>query len=68
MYMDDPNGQGALRCQVVVDQGPAITLGTFWLSDGKGAWAASVGEPAGRIRQARVVSATGKVLAVARLA
>jgi hypothetical protein len=67
MYMDDPEGQGTLHCQVVLDDGRPITLGAFWLSDGKGAWAASVGAPAGRIRQARVVDASGRVLAVAQL-
>ena len=49
MFMDDPDWQGALRCEVVVDQGPTVTLGRFWLADGKGAWAASVDQPAGRL-------------------
>ena len=65
MYMDDPAWSGALRCQVVEDQGPVLTLGTFWLSAGKGAWAASVQQPAGRLREARVVNGAGRVLAVA---
>ena len=67
MDMNDVRWQGALRCEVVVDQGPTITLGQFWLSDGKGAWAASVSQPAGRLIQARVVSASGMVLASADL-
>jgi hypothetical protein len=67
MSMDDPQAQGTLHCQVVLDDGRPVTLGAFWLSDGKGAWAASVDAPAGRIRQARVVDARGKVLAVAQL-
>lgn len=67
MYMDDPAGQGTLRCEVVMDQGPTVVLGRFWLSGGKGAWAASIDQPAGRLRQARVVNSGGQVLAVADL-
>jgi len=52
---------------VVVDHGPTLTLGAFWPSQGKGAWAASVNEPAGRIRAARVVDAGGHVLATVDL-
>jgi hypothetical protein len=67
MYMDDSKWVGTLRCQVVIDQGPTVTLGRFWLSDGKGAWAASVPQPAGRLSEARVVNDKGQVLAVAQL-
>jgi hypothetical protein len=67
MYMDDPAWQGAIHCEVVVDQGPTVDLGQFWLSEGKGAWAASVDQPAGRLSQARIVGSDGKVLASANL-
>ena len=67
MYMDDASWEGTLRCEVVLDQGPPVVLGQFWLSGGKGAWAASVAQPAGRLSQARVVGPTGKVLASANL-
>ena len=67
MYMDDASWQGTLRCEVVVDQGPTIVLGRFWLSGGKGAWAASLSQPAGRLSQARVVGPDGNVLASAAL-
>ncbi len=67
MYMDDANWQGTLRCEVVVDRGPTVLLGRFWLSGGKGAWAASLSQPAGRLIEARVVDASGKVLASADL-
>ena len=67
MYMDDPAWQGAVHCEVVVDQGPTVDLGQFWLSEGKGAWAASVDQPAGRLSQARIVGTDGKVLASATL-
>ena len=67
MYMDDASWQGTLRCEVVLDQGPTVMLGRFWLSGGKGAWAASVAQPAGRLSQARIVGAAGNVLASANL-
>jgi hypothetical protein len=67
MFMDDPSWQGTLRCEVVMDQGPTVMLGRFWLSGGKGAWAASVTQPAGRLSEARVVNDKGQVLAEADL-
>ena len=67
MFMDDSNWEGTLRCQVVIDQGPTVTLGRFWLADGRGAWAASVPQPAGRLSEARIVNSKGQVLAVADL-
>lgn len=67
MYMDDPAWRGAIHCEVVVDQGRTVDLGQFWLSEGKGAWAASVNQPAGRLSQARIVGSDGKVLASATL-
>jgi hypothetical protein len=67
MTMNDPSWQGALRCEVVVQDGPTVMLGRFWLADGKGAWAASVNQPAGRLGEARVVNDHGKVLAEADL-
>ncbi|HXW82405.1 MAG TPA: hypothetical protein VEJ84_23105 [Acidimicrobiales bacterium] len=67
MFMDDPTWQGVLRCEVVIQDGPTVTLGRFWLADGKGAWAASVDQPAGRLSEARIVNAHGQVLAEADL-
>jgi hypothetical protein len=67
MYMDDPSWLGAIHCEVVVDQGTTLDLGRFWLSEGKGAWAASVDQPAGRLSEAKIVGANGKVLASATL-
>ncbi len=67
MYMEDTSWQGTLRCEIVLDQGPPVMLGRFWLSGGKGAWAASVDQPAGRLSQARVLGANGRVLASAKL-
>ena len=67
MTMDAPDWQGTLRCEVVVDQARPIVLGQFWLSGGKGAWAASVDQPAGRLSEARIVGSDGAVLATAHL-
>lgn len=67
MVIDSSDWQGTLRCEVVQDDGSPLMLGRFWLSDGKGAWAESVNVPAGRLVEARVMSAQGKVLAVANL-
>ncbi|MGH9106504.1 MAG: hypothetical protein ACRDZX_11855 [Acidimicrobiales bacterium] len=70
MYLDAPGGaawQGTLRCEVTLDGGPALVLGHFWLTGGQGAWGASVSQPAGRLRQARVLNRGGRVLAVADL-
>ncbi len=67
MFIDDQNWQGELRCEVVMQDGPTVMLGRFWLADGKGAWAASVDQPAGRLSEARIVNAHGEVLARADL-
>jgi hypothetical protein len=67
MYMYHFNYHGTLRCEVTVDNGPPVMLGRFWLSDGRGAWADSVNVPAGALVQARVLTATGHVVAVANL-
>jgi hypothetical protein len=68
MVIYDSNWQGTLRCEVTLDDGAPMVLGRFWLSDGKGAWSESVNVPAGRLREARVIDATGRVLASADLA
>jgi hypothetical protein len=67
MYVDDPAWRGELRCEVTVDQGPTVVLGEFSPSDRDGAWAIKVPVPAGRLRQARIVSPDGTVLATATL-
>lgn len=67
MYINAPHWKGALRCEVVVDQGRTISLGRFWLSGGEGAWAASTSQPAGRLSEALIVGQDGKILARAQL-
>jgi Putative zinc-finger len=67
MYVDDLAWPGELNCQVVLANGSTITLGHFWPSGGKGAWAATVDQPVGRLRVAQLTGADGEVLASAQL-
>jgi hypothetical protein len=67
MYVDDLAGRGELTCQVVLADGPTVTLGHFWPSAGKGAWAATVTEPADKLHEAQLTGADGEVLASAHL-
>ncbi len=67
MYVDDTAWQGEVTCRVVLADGSTITLGHFWPRAGKGAWAATVDQPASRLRQAQLTGADGKVLASAQL-
>ena len=67
MVINNSDWQGTLRCEVMEEDRGLIVLGRFWLSEGRGAWADSVYEPAGRLVQARVIDSAGKVLAVADL-
>ena len=67
MYVDDLAWPGELTCRVVLADGSTMTLGHFRPSAGKGAWAASVSQPASRLREAQLSGADGEVLASARL-
>jgi hypothetical protein len=67
MYVDDLAWPGELTCRVVLADGSTVTLGQFWPSAGKGVWAAAVNQPVGRLRQAQLTGADGKVLASAQL-
>lgn len=69
LFMDvyDKAWTGALQCEVTVDQGRRVSLGHFWLAGGRGAWAASTSQPAGRLTEALVVGAHDRVLARAHL-
>lgn len=67
MYVDNHAWQGELNCQVVLANGPTVTIGHFWPTQGKGAWGASVSQPAGRLRVAQITNAAGQVLATANL-
>lgn len=61
LYVEGQSWKGELLCEVVLDHGPTVTLGGFWLSGGDGAWAAKINQPAGRIKEARLVGPKGIV-------
>lgn len=67
MYVNGTTWTGPLYCEVTVQQGRRVSLGQFWLSGGRGAWAASTDVPAGRLSRALIVGQGGVVLASARL-
>jgi hypothetical protein len=68
MYIDMGSGRDRVTCQVVGADGRASAVGSFLLEDGCGAWGGpdpgDVGLPAG----ARLLSASGTVLATATFA
>ena len=68
MRIDDEAAQGTVSCEVVLRDGRALRVGTFWLAGGYGAWSAPLPVPAAQVTLARVVSSSGAVLATARLA
>jgi hypothetical protein len=67
MYMSVDLGAGDERvtCQVISASGKVTAIGSFRLNDGYGAWGSSDPGNLGTVRGARLVSATGTVLAVA---
>lgn len=65
MYVDLDSGDGAVTCQLVDANGQVHTLGSFQLADGYGSWASPDPGNVGDIQGARLVSATGAVLATA---
>jgi hypothetical protein len=56
---------GTVTCQLVSADGQVITLGSFQLSGGYGAWGSPDPGNVGNLRGARLVSANGTVLATA---
>jgi hypothetical protein len=66
MSVDDiESGQQAVTCQVIGTNGQVTTIGSFQLADGYGAWGSPDPENVGTLTGARLVSATGTVLATA---
>jgi hypothetical protein len=70
MYMavDLPNGDGTVTCQVVGANGKVTTVGSFRLTDGYGAWFSTGSWGGGTVHTARVLAASGTVLATATFA
>ncbi len=67
MSLNDGSWSGQARCQVSLAGGKTVSLGTFWLDDGYGAWGVTLAPGIGRIHSASVLSG-GAVLASADLA
>jgi hypothetical protein len=63
MSVDLGSGAGTVTCQVVGKDGRVITIGSFRLADGYGAWGSPDPGYLGTLAGARLVSATGTVLA-----
>lgn len=68
MTVHSGKGSGWVTCNVTVAGGGHVTVGTFRLDDGYGAWSARLPVPASAIRSAQVVTASGGVLGSATLA
>jgi hypothetical protein len=70
VYMDVESGWGdePVTCQLVGADGQVSTLGSFRLADGYGSWGSPDPGNFPNLRGARLVSATGTVLATATFA
>ena len=63
MSVDMGSGDGIVTCQVIDANGRVATVGSFKLADGYGAWGSPDPGELGELTGARLVSATGTVLA-----
>jgi hypothetical protein len=66
MSVDLVSGNGGVSCQLKGANGQWITAGSFRLSDGYGFWASPASGVASPVTAARLVSASGTVIATAR--
>lgn len=67
MMLADSSARGPVSCVVVTEDGVRHDVGTFVARQGYGAWIAPLHLDPHRLRQAEVVSASGSVIASARL-
>jgi hypothetical protein len=63
--VDMNSGEGIVRCQVVGTDGRVTTIGSFRLNGGYGAWGSPDQGNVGTLSGARLISASGTVLATA---
>ena len=63
MSVDMGSGSGMVTCEVIGADGRVTTIGSFQLADGYGAWGSPDPGYLGPLTGARLVSATGTVLA-----
>jgi hypothetical protein len=67
MSVDLPTGNGQVICQVVNMDGKTSDVGSFKLNDGYGFWGTPNPETGSELREARLVSENGTLLATATL-
>jgi len=65
MWVEMAPSNSAVTCQVVGTDGRVTTIGSFQLADGYGAWGSPDPGYLGQLRDARLVTANGTVLATA---
>jgi hypothetical protein len=65
MWVDMETGNESVTCQLVTADGKTHTLGSFQLADGYGSWASPNPGSFENVTGARLLSATGSVLATA---
>ena len=65
MSVDMGSGNEPVTCQLIDANGQVTTVGTFRLADGYGSWGSPDPGPITGLRGARIVSASGAVLATA---
>jgi hypothetical protein len=63
--VDTHSGTGTVICQLISPGGNVVTLGSFWLHAGHGAWGSSDLVSHGQFTGARLVSPKGAILATA---
>lgn len=68
MSVNMGSGDGAVTCQLVGANGQVHTLGSFQLADGYGWWGTMAPSDVGEVQGARLISASGAILATATFA
>jgi hypothetical protein len=65
MTIDSHSWSGLVTCELILANGKVENIGKFGLSGGYGSWGAPLTSPAGQVRSARLITASGDVLASA---
>jgi hypothetical protein len=65
MSVELPAGNGMVTCQLMKADGTVVTVGSFRLADGYGAWGSPDPGTLGPVRGARLVAPDGTILATA---
>ncbi len=65
MYLEVGKLTADVNCELVLADGHVLKLGTFWVDKGYGTWSAPIDVAVDQVRGARLVSASGALLASA---